>query len=84
MCMHIFCFPDQADFIALSATVTFSPGETKGAFQCVYITILEDTIPEDTETFTVSLDRRSPNVNIANNSVAVFRITDVCKYCYCC
>lgn len=57
----MFCFLSAGeDFTALLASRTFQPGQT--ATECVPVTIIEDSIPEATETFTLMLSSDDPEV----------------------
>ena len=45
----------DSDFEPLIGSVRFYPNETVGAFGCVHIPVIDDSIVEEDETFTVTL-----------------------------
>ena len=65
--------------MGLSATVVFPPSTPAGTPQCVCVTILDDTIAEDTEHFILSLSSSSPDVFL-NSSSATVSIIDTGIY----
>ena len=54
-CLFIFLLLADSDFEPLIGSVRFFPGETVGAFGCVHIPVMDDSIVEEDETFTVTL-----------------------------
>ena len=48
------------DFIALSSSQTFQPGQTER--ECISVSIISDTVPENNETLTLMLSSNDPDV----------------------
>jgi hypothetical protein len=61
------------DYNGASGTLSFAAGETS---KTINVTVLEDTQPEPSETFTVTLSSPSNGVTVGGNSTAVVTITD--------
>jgi len=75
-----FCNIDvTGDYVtAETLEVEFSSASTVGAIACAPITINNDTVVEDPETFTVSIisDSLPPGINSSATSATVFIISD--------
>ena len=64
---------DGQDYTSTAGTLTFPAGET--APQTISITIMEDSLDEDNETFTVTLSK-PPNAALGTNSTHTYTIND--------
>ena len=67
-------FSTGRDFISLSLELVFPPGES-GQEICHNLTLIDDAIYEETETYTLSLSSPDDDVNVASPT-ASFTITD--------
>ena len=54
-CVCVFC-AEGSDFEAISWDVVFSSSSSTGLF-CVEVTIKDDSVPEQTETFSVTISK---------------------------
>jgi len=59
------------DFTSISSDKTFPSGSISNTTLCVNISILEDTLLEDNETFTLTLTASDPHVLLANNVTSI-------------
>ena len=77
-CLFIFLLIADSDFEPLIGSVRFFPGQTEGAFGCVNITIEDDSIVEEDETFTVTLTSAGVLQAIGNTTtnVTIFQDSD--------
>ena len=71
---------DGSDFVASSKVVALAPGETEDR---VRVPIIDDSIAEDTETFTATLS--TGDVDLDSNHIATVTILDddnkgMCKF----
>jgi hypothetical protein len=68
----------DSDFATLIGSVRFFPGETVGAFECVHIPVIDDSIVEEDETFTVTLTSAGVLQAIGNTTtnVTIFQDSD--------
>ena len=65
------------DYVALVDTeVTFLPSTSAGFTQCVEVELTDDSIVEDTEQFSVSLESNTEHVLITSPSTAIYTIVD--------
>ena len=74
--MYLFlnCTGGGRDFLVLNQDLTITAA-SNGSRECFDITIIDDSIIEDTESFRVSLTSATENV-VVTNSFATVRITD--------
>lgn len=68
------CTGGGRDFLVLNQDLTITAA-SNGSRECFDITIIDDSIIEDTESFRVSLTSATENV-VVPNSFATVRITD--------
>ena len=75
--MYLFlnCTGGGRDFLVLNQDLTITAA-SNGSRECFDITIIDDSIIEDTESFQVSLTSATENVVVTNSSSATVRITD--------
>ena len=66
-----FLFTDGSDFLASSKVVALAPGETEDR---VKVPIIDDSIAEETETFTATLS--TGDVDLDSNDIATVTILD--------
>ena len=69
------CTGGGRDFLVLNQDLTITAA-SNGSRECFDITIIDDSIIEDTESFQVSLTSATENVVVTNSSSATVRITD--------
>ena len=73
MGVHIFCTGGE-DYVDLNDTLTFQPGERT---KVVTVTILNDFLLEENETFYVSITADNDRVTVArSNSTVIIKDTD--------
>ena len=67
---------DGFDYTAVSSPLTF-PATTSSddVMQCINVSITDDSVFEESETFTVAVTTTSPRVTLGNNDTTVI-ITD--------
>ena len=66
-------FPVGNDFVDVSETLTFSPGDLR---KTLSVSIISDDICENAETFSVRLSSMDPNVQVGGVNPANVTITD--------
>ena len=71
-------FTDGSDFVPVSETLTFVPGQTTAS---VSVSIVDDSNIEDTEMFSATLTTTDPNVVIGADTATV-TILDDDRECY--
>ena len=69
------CTGGGRDFLVLNQDLTITAA-SNGSRECFDITIIDDSIIEDTESFQVSLTSATENVVVTNSSSATVRIID--------
>ncbi len=60
-----------SDYVAASVGLTFPAGSTNGDMQCLNISIIDDSVLEDNETFTVTLTTSGAGVSLRNNIITI-------------
>ena len=71
--LSFFFFTDGSDFVPVSETLTFVPGQTTAS---VSVSIVEDSNIEDTEMFSATLTTTDSNVVIGDDDTATVTILD--------
>ena len=67
---------DGSDYTAVSSLLTFPATTSTGdVMRCINVSITDDSVFEESETFTVTVTTTSPRVTLGNNDTTV-TITD--------
>ena len=74
--LHAGSAENGSDYTAVSSSLTF-PATTSSddAMQCINVSITDDSVFEDPETFTVTVTTTTPRVTVGNDNTTV-TITD--------
>ena len=75
--LYISSFKAGEDYIFIEAIAIFTPGSPLR--QCVNITIINDPIEEEDESFTVALGASSDSITVVNSSTMVTILRNDCK-----
>ena len=75
-CTLMFFFTASADYVSVSQNLVFVAGDTE---ECVLITLLDDDVQEDNETFLVTITAVDPALQIFQLSTVV-TIQDMGRY----
>ena len=62
----------DSDYHSLNHTLIFAPSNMTRSLQCVQIEIIDDSLAEDWEMFTVLLSTNSSTVNLTRHEFDVF------------
>ena len=66
-----------SDYTALSIPMTFpATTSTDEAMRCINVSITDDSVFEESETFTVTVTTTSQQVTLGNNDTTTITITD--------
>ena len=74
------CFLDPAatngsDYSGVSIDLVFTAGTSNGTLQCINVTIIDDSLVESNETFSVTMTT-SNSVVVLGNNLTTITITD--------
>lgn len=74
---YSFLYTANFDYIILNTTLTFGPSHPEQ--QCVQIAIVDDSLAEGLEQFTVEFTATSSAVNVTNSTLKIFIEPNDCK-----
>ena len=65
------CYAAGDDYVAVSQALTFASGSSIGSLQCVNISIINDTLAELSDDFSVNLATSDPLVVVSTDRATV-------------
>ena len=73
---QLYLYTADYDYHPLSQTITFEPSDMTRSHQCLQIEIIDDSLAEGIEVFSVLLSTNSSTVSLVQNKLNIYIYSD--------